>query len=103
MAYATETREILKSRKSFTCDWCSEEIEVGSPYERYRWYSDGYASTIREHPECYIAMVVSAAKDGEIEFDPGSNPRGCYCGFDADCPMCHGLDVDSKKLFSIEL
>ncbi len=80
----------LRARKAHQCDWCYDAIEVGEQYRSWRWKSGDYIGTVKEHPECYEAQseLVHAQGGGEIEFTPGDNPRGCWCGFDADCKRC---------------
>lgn len=73
------------ARKRFWCDWCSESIEPGETYTRYRWYDYGDVGTCRMHPECYAAGDNVDLDDGWI---PGDHPRGCWCGHDRDCERC---------------
>ena len=61
-------QSVAKSRKCRQCDWCGEVIEIGHPYESYRWAHPGDAGTVRQHPECVIAMQKKAEQEG-LEFD----------------------------------
>ncbi len=72
----TEVHLIKSARKRHMCSWCAEPIDVGNPYARYRWYSGSDVSTVKEHPECYEAMLEVIKKEGMIEFMPGDYPRG---------------------------
>lgn len=87
---STEPVSISSAKKSHRCSWCDERIDTGTPYTRYRWFDGGDASTVKVHPECLGAMhEMSREYNDQIEFAPGDNPRGCWCGFDDGCQKCH--------------
>lgn len=98
MGTATNVEHIAKARKTHGCSWCGERIEIDQPYSRWRWFDGGDASTVRVHPECNAALHDMSVELGEsIEFFPGENPRGCYCGFDPACPKCRKPPADEVK------
>ena len=71
------TQTVAKSRKRRQCDWCGEAIEIGQPYESYRWARPGDSGTVRQHPECILAMQKMAEQEGwEFEWSPGDFKRG---------------------------
>ena len=75
--------------KQHQCDWCAGTIEIGEKYSRWTWIDEAPA-TIKAHAECRAAMAEQAKETGEqeVEFFPGDNPRGCWCGFDRECTRC---------------
>lgn len=82
---------IGSSRKTHGCSWCSELIEAGEGYVRWRWFGGDDPTTVKLHLECEEAMNRLIAEEGgyEIEWTPGQNPRGCNCGYDAFCSRCN--------------
>ena len=79
------------ARKRHQCSWCAEPIEQGERYAKYRWWDWDDTGTVNLHLECYDAMTDFASDEGGwVEFEPGDNPRGCRCAFDAHCenPAC---------------
>jgi len=71
-------RQIAASRKRRRCDWCAESIEIGEPYEAYRWRDGCEAGAAYMHPEC-IAACQRLARDPDDpvrEFTPGEFARG---------------------------
>ena len=88
---ATSDTTTHVARRIHRCSWCAEHIQAGEKYARYRWWSDDDVGTCRLHIECVAAMREHAADEGGwVEFEAGDNPRGCRCGFDANCdnPRC---------------
>ena len=70
-------QSVKRSRKRRWCDWCGEAIEIGQPYESYRWADGGDAGTVKMHPECLAAMDRAAkAEGGNIVWCPGDFRRG---------------------------
>lgn len=64
--------ETHKARKSHRCEWCWQIIQAGQNYNRYRFYADGDAGTVKMHPECMEAMQEEAAHwGGDFEWTPG--------------------------------
>ena len=60
-----------KARKRHRCTWCWQFIEIGETYLRYRYYGDD-ACTVKEHPECYEAMLEAVREEGGFfEWTPG--------------------------------
>lgn len=89
MGYATPPTTIKAARKDHRCTWCGQKIDAGQPYERWRWYSDdGEADTCKMHPECVAALDAQIAYDGDNEFMPYGNARGCTCGGEVGCEQC---------------
>lgn len=86
----TEVRTIKAARKAHSCSWCAQRIEAGQPYKSYRWFDGGDAATVKQHSECYDAMMGAMKELGDsfIEFSPGDNPRGCFCNFCSQCEHC---------------
>ena len=82
---------IHKATQEHQCSWCGEIISCDQHYNRYRWFEDGEASTIKIHPECLAAM--DELNDPDMRFAPGNNPRGCNCGFDRDCERCNSEET----------
>lgn len=73
----TEVRIVNSASKHHYCSWCGTVIKKGNSYYRYRGF-DGYdAFTVKEHPECYDAMIEVSKNQGEsIYFSPGEYGRG---------------------------
>lgn len=95
MGHATDTRSIVKARKNHYCSWCAEAIYTGQPYDTWRWYDGGDASTVKVHPECLEALDEVIKKEGgDYEFFAGDNPRGCSCGFSKGCKTCEDNAVN---------
>ena len=70
-------QSVKRSRKRRRCDWCGELIEIGQPYESYRWADGGDVGTVTMHPECLAAMDRAAkAEGGNIVWSPGDFRRG---------------------------
>ena len=61
--YATQT-ETHNALKSHRCSWCSDRIDVGTVYRRYRFYDGVDAGTVKMHTECYDVMNVEAEEEG---------------------------------------
>ena len=71
------SQSVKKSQKRRQCDWCGELIEIGQPYEAYRWVAYGDSARIKLHPECHRAAGELAAKEGGIvEWMTGDFARG---------------------------
>lgn len=88
MGTQTETVFIKSARKKHGCSWCGEAIGLLESYCRYRWFCGSDATTVKLHEECLEALDEDVAENGEIEFFPGENRRGCNCGFDPECRRC---------------
>lgn len=70
-------QSVKRSRKKRRCDWCWEAIEIGHPYESYRWSDGGDVGEVRMHPECLAAMdKVTKAEGGNFVWSPGDFRRG---------------------------
>jgi hypothetical protein len=70
-------QSVKKSRKRRRCDWCGETIEVGQPYDSYRFAISGDAGTVRMHPECLEASgEVAKQEGGWLEWTVGEYRRG---------------------------
>ena len=70
-------RSVKAARKSRRCDWCGELIQIGEPYESYRWREGSDGGTVRVHPECLAAMRRTSSEErGWIDWHPGENVRG---------------------------
>ena len=67
---------VQRSRKERQCDWCAEKIEVGQPYESYRWADGSDGGTVRMHPECYAAMRQESQDNPGVEWFAGDFVRG---------------------------
>lgn len=94
MGTSTESESIKAAKKNHRCSWCGQQIDTGQPYERWRWFDGGDASTVKVHPECCLAVDEWAQAGGE-EFSMGDSPRGCTCGFDKDCERCSQLKMSA--------
>jgi hypothetical protein len=89
MGHATELQTIKAARSEHRCSWCAERIDIGTPYQRYRYYEGGDAGTVKLHPECNTALEETVREEGfDYEFFPGENPRGCNCGHTHGCTTC---------------
>lgn len=85
----TIIQSIKSAKKQHQCSWCNGSILPGEAYSRYRYFDGGDAGIVKMHPECLEASEeLISHEGGPIEFSPGDNPRGCWCGFDSDCPNC---------------
>ena len=94
MGTSTQVESVKAAKKQHRCDWCSEKIDAGTSYKRYRWFGDDGAAVVKMHPECYDAMLeVADAEGGQIEFTPHSSSRGCSCGDSGDCGHCKTHNV----------
>jgi hypothetical protein len=70
-------QSVKKSRKRRRCDWCGELIDIGQPYDSYRFATSGNAGTARMHPECLEASGdVAKQEGGWFEWDLGEFRRG---------------------------
>jgi hypothetical protein len=80
MAETFHTQIVQRSRKRRQCSWCGELIEIGDPYNSYRFSAAGDTGKVIMHPECHAAMRVVAAKEGDgFEWSVGDFNRGCGC------------------------
>ena len=61
-------RAIKRSRKPRTCTWCGELVEIGQPYQSYRWAEGGDAGTVVLHPECGDAMDAAGRANPQLDF-----------------------------------
>jgi|GEM_PF-2402952 len=50
------SRVVRWARKPRTCTWCGDPVEIGQPYQSYRWADGRDAGTVVLHPECGDAM-----------------------------------------------
>ena len=70
-------QSVARSRKRRRCDWCYEAIEIGQPYDSYRFACPGDTGTVRMHPECLEASAEMAKQEGGwFEWDLGEFKRG---------------------------
>ena len=70
-------QSVTASRKVRRCDWCGERIQIGHPYESYRWRDGSDGGTVLMHPECLQAMGRTSREEGGwIDWDRGENVRG---------------------------
>ena len=72
-------QSVTKSRKPRRCDWCGQMIDVGQPYDsyRYRFVAFRNACTVRMHPECLEAFGALAKREGGwLEWGLGEFRRG---------------------------
>lgn len=96
MGHSTEVIGIVAARAVHRCTWCFSKIDVGHPYKKWMWFEDGNATTNKFHPECYEAAL-ETAEYGYFEITPGSNPRGCNCGFSTGCERCESKNGGNKQ------
>lgn len=70
-------QSVKRSRKRRQCTWCAERIEIGQPYESYRFADGGDIGHVVLHPECMVAMqeMAKIEKYG-FEWSPGDFARG---------------------------
>ena len=70
-------QSVARSRKRRQCDWCGEMIDIGQPYDSYRFALSGDAGTVRMHPECFAASGEVAKQEGVwFSWDFGDFRRG---------------------------
>ena len=71
-------QSVKASRKVRRCDWCGELIQIGQPYESYRWRDGSDGGTVTMHPECLQAMERTYREEGGwwIDWDLWENHRG---------------------------
>lgn len=69
-------RQINKSRKSYSCEWCNTTIAIGEPhkYRAYKFHGDFI--TGRLHLECNEAMADSDPDLLMEGFLPGDSNKG---------------------------
>ena len=68
---------VKRSRKTRTCTWCGDPVEIGQPYQSYQWVEGRDAGTVVLHPECGDAMnAVSKANPHFVGWCPGDFLRG---------------------------
>lgn len=53
------TVKVKAARKARRCEWCSEQVEVGSPCVRRTYIFEGDFHSEGMHPECFEAMECS--------------------------------------------
>ena len=70
-------QSVKRSRKPRTCTWCGDPVEIGHPYQSYRWVDGRDAGTVVLHPECGDAMdEVSKTDTHFVGWCPGDFLRG---------------------------
>lgn len=70
-------QSIKRSRKRRRCTWCADIIEVGQPYESYRFADGGDVGHVVLHPECMVAQQEIAGREKwALEWSPGDYQRG---------------------------
>jgi hypothetical protein len=69
-------RSVKRSRKTRTCTWCGEPIEIGHPYQSYRWADGTESGTVLLHPECGDAMDQACKRDPYLIWSHGDFLRG---------------------------
>lgn len=101
---ATKATTHTARKKRHVCDWCGQLVEIGEQYEQWHWFDDGDAGTVRMHTECERALQAAAMESlgHTVEFSPGDNPRGCWCGHDRDCERCHHRSASSNSSGALE-
>lgn len=67
---------VTRSRKARECVWCGESIEIGQPYESYRWSDDGNTGKVVMHPECYRVMGEFCREEPDWPLGFGEFGRG---------------------------
>jgi hypothetical protein len=68
---------VKRSRKVRQCTWCGDPVEIGQPYQSYRWADGGDAGTVVLHPECSDAMDAVGKTDPHfVGWCPGDFVRG---------------------------
>jgi hypothetical protein len=68
---------VARSRKTRTCTWCGDLIEIGQPYQSYQWVEGRDAGTVVLHPECGDAMDAAGKVDPHfVGWCPGDYLRG---------------------------
>jgi hypothetical protein len=58
---------IKRARKLRRCCWCGELIEIGAPYEQWRYKDHRVIGTVRMHTGCeaaYRALLLQARTEG---------------------------------------
>jgi len=70
-------QSVKRSRQQQTCTWCGELVEIGHPYQSYRWAEGGDAGTVVLHPECGDAMDAADKTDPHfVGWSEGDFVRG---------------------------
>ena len=87
-------RKVEHSRKSYTCDWCNEEIKQGKTY--YTWFTFGEGTTTRMHPECFNAQSIAILPDEELPIR-GTYRRGCSCGETEEFCYCKDAELEGGE------
>lgn len=61
-------------RRIHLCAWCSQAIDVGDMYKRYRFFDGSDAGTAFLHDECFSAMQEIAPRE-EYLFGDQERPK----------------------------
>jgi len=68
---------VKRSRKPRTCTWCGDLVEIGHPYQSYRWAEGGDSGSVVLHPECGDAMdAAGRANPHFVGWSDGDFMRG---------------------------
>ena len=69
-------RSVKRSHRARQCTWCGDPVEIGHPYQSYRWADGGDAGTVVLHPECGDAMTEACKRDPDLIWSHGDFLRG---------------------------
>ena len=77
MAETFHHLSIKRARKARPCCWCAELIEIGTPYEQWRYKDGKDIQTVRMHPACQAACRQLSTDEGpDFSWSPGDFRRG---------------------------
>jgi len=77
MAETFHHLSIKRARKARMCYWCAELIEIGRPYEQWRYKDGSDIGTVRMHPACQAACRQLSTDEGpDLSWSIGDFRRG---------------------------
>jgi hypothetical protein len=76
---------VKRTRKSFRCAWCAEQIDAGQPCDVLSGKSEwGDMGSDRYHPECFAALKTLTLDECD-SWEHGDFLRGCKCEARTEC------------------
>jgi hypothetical protein len=84
VTFSTHTH-VNRTRKSFRCAWCAEQIDVGQPCDVLSGINGwGHMNSDRYHPECFAALQTLTYDECD-SWEFGDFLRGCKCEARTEC------------------